>query len=127
THYHELARSAESCDASSLHHVRAREWKGDLVSSHESAEGPADKSYGLAVARSAGVPAPVVKRAKAVPAKSEKGRASTGGLAAGSGDSPSFAAAIEAVEEKVDALRARLTGWTSTHCPRARRWICSTN
>ena len=110
THYHELARLAESCDALSLHHVRAREWKGDLVLLHELAEGPADKSYGLAVARLAGVPAPVVQRAKAVLDKLEKGRASTGGLAAGLDDLPLFAAAIEAVEEKVDALRDRLNG-----------------
>ena len=39
THYHELARLADSCDALSLHHVRAREWKGDLVLLHELAEG----------------------------------------------------------------------------------------
>ncbi|WP_225207571.1 DNA mismatch repair protein MutS [Novosphingobium huizhouense] len=108
THYHELARLAETCPALSLHHVRAREWKGDLVLLHELAEGPADKSYGLAVARLAGVPAPVVKRAKAVLDKLEKGRAATGGLAAGLGELPLFAAAIEAAEEKVDALRARL-------------------
>ncbi|MEO0031350.1 MAG: mismatch repair protein MutS, partial [Pseudomonadota bacterium] len=110
THYHELARLAETCEALSLHHVRAREWKGDLVLLHELAEGPADKSYGLAVARLAGVPAPVVKRAKAVLDKLEKGRAATGGLAAGLGDLPLFAAAIEAAEEKVDALRDRLNG-----------------
>ncbi|WP_225010820.1 DNA mismatch repair protein MutS [Novosphingobium percolationis] len=108
THYHELARLAETCPALSLHHVRAREWKGDLVLLHELAEGPADKSYGLAVARLAGVPAPVVKRAKAVLDKLEKGRAATGGLAAGLGDLPLFAAAIEAAEEKVDALRDKL-------------------
>ncbi len=108
THYHELARLAESCEALSLHHVRAREWKGDLVLLHELAEGPADKSYGLAVARLAGVPAPVVKRAKSVLEKLEKGRAATGGLAAGLDDLPLFAAAIEAAEEKVDALRVTL-------------------
>ncbi len=110
THYHELARLAESCDSLSLHHVRAREWKGDLVLLHELAEGPADKSYGLAVARLAGVPAPVVNRAKSVLAKLEKGRAATGGLAAGLDDLPLFAAAIEAAEEKVDALREQLNG-----------------
>ena len=109
THYHELARLAETCDALSLHHVRAREWKGDLVLLHELAEGPADKSYGLAVARLAGVPAPVVKRAKSVLDRLEKGRAATGGLAAGLDDLPLFAAAIEAAEEKVDALREKLT------------------
>jgi DNA mismatch repair protein MutS len=108
THYHELARLAETCEALSLHHVRAREWKGDLVLLHELAEGPADKSYGLAVARLAGVPAPVVKRAKAVLDRLEKGRAATGGLAAGLDDLPLFAAAIEAAEEKVDALREKL-------------------
>jgi DNA mismatch repair protein MutS len=108
THYHELSRLAETCEALSLHHVRAREWKGDLVLLHEVAEGPADRSYGLAVARLAGVPAPVIARAKAVLAKLEKGRAETGGLAAGLGDLPLFAAAIEAREEQCDALREQL-------------------
>lgn len=108
THYHELTRLAESCNALSLHHVRAREWKGDLVLLHELAAGPADKSYGLAVARLAGVPPPVLRRARAVLDKLEKGRAATGGLAAGLDDLPLFAAAIEAAEEKVDALREKL-------------------
>ena len=93
THYHELARMAASCEALSLHHVRAREWQGDLVLLHELAEGPADRSYGLAVARLAGVPAPVVDRAKAVLAKLEAARTDTGGIAAGLGDLPLFAAA----------------------------------
>jgi len=108
THYHELSRLAESCDALSLHHVRAREWKGELVLLHELAEGPADRSYGLAVARLAGVSAQVIARAKAVLERLEKGRAETGGLAAGLGDLPLFAAAEEAREEQVDTLRERL-------------------
>lgn len=108
THYHELARLADSCEALSLHHVRAREWQGDLVLLHELASGPADRSYGLAVAKLAGVPAPVVARAGAVLARLEKGRAETGGLAAGLGDLPLFAAAIEQQEEVVDGLRDRL-------------------
>jgi DNA mismatch repair protein MutS len=108
THYHELSRLAESCEALSLHHVRAREWKGDLVLLHEVAEGPADRSYGLAVARLAGVSAPVLARAKAVLDRLEKGRAETGGLAAGLGDLPLFAAAMEAAEEQCDELRDRL-------------------
>ncbi|WP_324262182.1 DNA mismatch repair protein MutS [Altererythrobacter sp. H2] len=108
THYHELARLAETCDALSLHHVRAREWKGDLVLLHELADGPADRSYGLAVARLAGVPAPVVARAKAVLDKLEKGRAETGGLAAGLGDLPLFAAASAQPEPQRDAVREEL-------------------
>jgi DNA mismatch repair protein MutS len=91
THYHELARLAETCEALSLHHVRAREWQGDLVLLHELADGPADRSYGLAVARLAGVPANVVTRAKAVLAKLEAQREATGGIAAGLGDLPLFA------------------------------------
>ena len=113
THYHELARLAESCDALSLHHVRAREWKGDLVLLHEVTEGPADRSYGLAVAKLAGVPAAVVARAKAVLDRLEKGRAATGGLAAGLGDLPLFAAAASAEPEPpsaAEALRHRLAG-----------------
>jgi DNA mismatch repair protein MutS len=94
THYHELCRLAESCDALSLHHVRAREWQGDLVLLHELADGPADRSYGLAVAKLAGLPAPVITRAKAVLEKLEATREVTGGIAAGLGDLPLFAATI---------------------------------
>ena len=108
THYHELSRLAETCDALSLHHVRAREWKGDLVLLHELAQGAADRSYGLSVAKLAGVPPPVIKRAKAVLDKLEKGRAESGGLAAGLGDLPLFAVTAQAEEEKRDALRDAL-------------------
>lgn len=108
THYHELARLAETCEALSLHHVRAREWKGDLVLLHELSTGPADRSYGLAVARLAGVPDLVVKRARQVLDRLEQGRAQTGGLAAGLGDLPLFAAAQVHEEELHDTLRDRL-------------------
>ncbi|MEO1221027.1 MAG: DNA mismatch repair protein MutS [Pseudomonadota bacterium] len=93
THYHELSRLAETCDSLSLHHVRAREWKGDLVLLHELAEGPADRSYGLAVAKLAGVPQGVIARADQVLEKLEAARNETGGLAAGLGELPLFAAA----------------------------------
>ena len=109
THYHELTRLADSLDALSLHHVRAKEYKGDLVLLHELADGPADRSYGIAVAKLAGLPPQVVARASAVLAKLEKGRAETGGLAAGLGDLPLFSAAIDAAEAKVDAVREKLT------------------
>ncbi|MDY7097294.1 MAG: DNA mismatch repair protein MutS [Pseudomonadota bacterium] len=111
THYHELARLAETCEALSLHHVRAREWKGDLVLLHELAEGPADRSYGLAVAKLAGVPDAVVKRAKAVLERLEKTREETGGIAAGLGELPLFAAAATPQEEEAspaEALAAKL-------------------
>ncbi len=109
THYHELTRLAGRLDALSLHHVRAREWKGDLVLLHELAAGAADRSYGIAVARLAGVPPAVLSRAKAVLAKLEAGRDATGGIAAGLDDLPLFAAASAArVDCKPDPLSAAL-------------------
>ena len=58
----------------------------------------------------AGVPKNVVARAKSVLDRLEKGRAQTGGLAAGLGDLPLFAAAAEHEEERCDELRERLQG-----------------
>ena len=95
THYHELTRLAGRLDCLSLHHVRAREWKGDLVLLHEVADGAADRSYGIAVAKLAGLPPAVVARANSVLAKLEAGRDATGGIAAGLDDLPLFAAAVE--------------------------------
>jgi DNA mismatch repair protein MutS len=108
THFHELTRLAEKLDALSLHHVRAREWKGDLVLLHEVAAGPADRSYGLAVAKLAGLPPPVVARARSVLARLEAGRAATGGIAAGLDDLPLFAAAAQAEAPAPDALASAL-------------------
>jgi len=66
THYHELARLetrlAHVCNLS----LRAKEWNGDLVFLHEAAPGPADRSYGVQVAKLAGVPPQVVARAREV-------------------------------------------------------------
>jgi DNA mismatch repair protein MutS len=103
THYHELTRLAGRLERLSLHHVRAREWKGDLVLLHEVADGAADRSYGIAVAKLAGLPSAVVGRAKAVLAKLEAGRDATGGIAAGLDDLPLFAASLE-VEPATDPL-----------------------
>ena len=109
THYHELTRLAGRLDALSLHHVRAREWKGDLVLLHEVADGAADRSYGIAVAKLAGLPPAVVARAKSVLAKLEAGRDATGGIAAGLDDLPLFAASAEpggAADPLTEALDA---------------------
>src|SRR5438309_4254660 len=109
THYHELTRLAGRLDCLSLHHVRAREWKGDLVLLHEVAHGAADRSYGIAVAKLAGLPPAVVARARSVLAKLEAGRDATGGIAAGLDGLPLFAAAAEA-EPTVDPLAEALAG-----------------
>ena len=70
---------------------------------HEVADGAADRSYGIAVAKLAGLPPSVVARAKSVLAKLEAGRDATGGIAAGLDDLPLFAAAAEP-EQRSDPL-----------------------
>jgi DNA mismatch repair protein MutS len=72
THYHELARLedrlAHVCNLS----MKAKEWNGELVFLHEAAPGAADRSYGVQVAKLAGVPAAVVARAREVLDRLEK-------------------------------------------------------
>ncbi len=109
THYHELTRLSDRLEALSLHHVRAREWKGELVLLHEVGDGPADRSYGIAVAKLAGLPPLVLARAKSVLAKLEAGRDATGGIAAGLDDLPLFASQqveATATDPLADALWA---------------------
>ena len=119
THYHELTRLAESLDGLSLHHVRAREYKGDLVLLHEVADGAADRSYGIAVAKLAGLPAAVVARARSVLAKLEAGRDATGGIAAGLDDLPLFAAASEPEPARDPLAEALATIEPDSLTPRA--------
>ncbi len=106
THYHELVPLKEKLRSLATVTVSAREWKGDLVFLHQVVPGAADKSYGLAVARLAGVPAPVLARARSVLARLEANRDKTGGLAAGLTDLPLFGAAPATAPG--DALRERL-------------------
>ena len=73
THYHELAR-LEQPAGRLLQPLHARQGveRGDLVFLHEAVAGSADRSYGVQVAKLAGVPAPVVARARQVLAKLER-------------------------------------------------------
>jgi DNA mismatch repair protein MutS len=71
THYHELTGLSETLKACSNSSLRAQEWGGDLVFLHEVKPGPADRSYGVQVAKLAGLPAAAVRRAEAVLKKLE--------------------------------------------------------
>ena len=71
THYHELTGLADTLAACANASLRAQEWKGDLVFLHEVKQGPADRSYGVQVAKLAGLPSAAVKRAEAVLKKLE--------------------------------------------------------
>jgi DNA mismatch repair protein MutS len=66
THYHELATLEDRLAHVSNLSLRAKEWNGDLVFLHECGPGPADRSYGVQVAKLAGVPPAVVVRAREV-------------------------------------------------------------
>ena len=66
THYHELTALRETLDALSLHSMQVREWKNEVIFLHEVASGAADRSYGIQVAKLAGLPTRVVKRARQV-------------------------------------------------------------
>jgi DNA mismatch repair protein MutS len=63
THYHELTGLTENLDALSCHTMKVKEWKGELVFLHEVGGGAADRSYGIHVAKLAGLPTIVLKRA----------------------------------------------------------------
>ena len=66
THYHELTDLADTLPAAANASLRAKEWEGELVFLHDLRPGPADKSYGVQVAKLAGLPAAAVERARAV-------------------------------------------------------------
>jgi len=66
THYHELVALTARLPALSCHCMRVKEWQGDVVFLHEVAAGAADRSYGIHVARLAGLPSAVLSRAETV-------------------------------------------------------------
>ena len=72
THFHELTALAARLDRLHNATVKVKEWKGDVVFLHEVIAGSADHSYGIQVAKLAGLPANVIERAKLVLAKLEQ-------------------------------------------------------
>ncbi|HTQ32594.1 MAG TPA: DNA mismatch repair protein MutS [Stellaceae bacterium] len=66
THYHELTTLTGKLPRLACHTMRVKEWKGDVVFLHEVAPGTADRSYGIHVAKLAGLPEAVTARAEEV-------------------------------------------------------------
>src|SRR5688572_26432097 len=66
THYHELTDLADALPGVVNAHVAAREWKDDIIFLRKIVPGRSDRSYGIQVARLAGLPASVVSRAKEI-------------------------------------------------------------
>ena len=93
THYHELAVLEGRLAHVSNLSLKAKEWNGDLIFLHEAGPGAADRSYGVQVAKLAGVPPGVVARAKQVLERLEKEASGPANL----DDLPLFAAVAEPV------------------------------
>ena len=66
THYHEMTALAGKLAGVENATVAVKEWEGDVIFLHEVRKGAADRSYGVQVARLAGLPASVIDRAKVV-------------------------------------------------------------
>jgi DNA mismatch repair protein MutS len=71
THFHELTQLASRLPAVRNFHVAVREWNDDIVFLHKVRPGGTDRSYGIQVARLAGLPASVIARAKTLLAEFE--------------------------------------------------------
>ncbi|MEH6629519.1 MAG: DNA mismatch repair protein MutS [Halopseudomonas aestusnigri] len=90
THYHELTSLTSKLSSMSCHSMRVKEWQGEVVFLHEVTSGAADRSYGIHVAKLAGLPLSAVTRAEQVLETLEKdGQA--GNLAHLAEDLPLFA------------------------------------
>ena len=115
THFHELTSLAKTLSRVANVTMKVREWEGEVVFLHEVGPGAADRSYGIQVARLAGLPEPVIARARQVLDLLEQrsaGTASSGQKASVLDDLPLFAhrpapapQGTDPVHEALDAVR----------------------
>ena len=98
THYHELTDLADTHEGVVNHHVSAREWHDDIVFLHKVEPGRSDRSYGIHVARLAGLPPSTVTRARTILAGLERDELSRDGR-------PSFNAPADATTAQLGLFR----------------------
>jgi DNA mismatch repair protein MutS len=115
THYHELTDLADATPGVVNYHVAAREWKEDIIFLRKILPGRSDRSYGIQVARLAGLPDTVIQRAREILTALERDELTRGGRPTVSGTptdpqrqlglfhSPA-APSIDPVREKLAAL-----------------------
>jgi DNA mismatch repair protein MutS len=72
THYHELTELSEVLERVRNYHISVREWQDNVVFLHKIVPGATDQSFGIHVAKIAGVPMPIIERAKEVLLNLEK-------------------------------------------------------
>ena len=112
THYHELTDLADAFGGVVNFHVAAREWQDDIIFLHKILAGRSDRSYGIQVARLAGLPAAVIARAREILGALEQDELTRGGKPALSGAAPAsqqqlglFQAASPSEEKLKDRIR----------------------
>lgn len=92
THYHELTALTSKLSSLACHSMQVKEWKGDIIFMHQVAKGAADRSYGIHVAKLAGLPDAVIERAGTILERLQTGEQS-GNLAKLADDLPLFSSA----------------------------------
>ncbi|MCY3983898.1 MAG: DNA mismatch repair protein MutS [Roseovarius sp.] len=95
THYHELTNLSDRLERSANATVAVREHRGEIIFLHSVRKGAADRSYGVQVAKLAGLPDSVIKRAKVVLEALEKGEREGGNREALIDDLPLFSIAAK--------------------------------
>lgn len=83
THYHEMTALSAKLKQLDLHYMKVKDWEGEVIFLHEVGSGSADRSYGIQVAKLAGLPAVVVERATQVLHNLEQGGEEGQGVAQG--------------------------------------------
>ncbi|HEX4348329.1 MAG TPA: DNA mismatch repair protein MutS [Vicinamibacterales bacterium] len=110
THYHELTDLADATPGVVNFHVAAREWKDDIVFLRKIVPGRSDRSYGIQVARLAGLPAAVITRAQEILSALERDELSRGGRPSVSGtpNEPQQQLGLFQAAAAPDPIRARI-------------------
>jgi DNA mismatch repair protein MutS len=111
THYHELTDLADATPGVVNFHVSAREWKDDIIFLRKIVPGRSDRSYGIQVARLAGLPRSVIERAREILGALERDELTRGGRPSVSGtqsDPQRQLGLFQAPGGRDDGLRERL-------------------
>ena len=107
THYHELTGLTQTLPQLACYTMRVKEWKDSIIFLHEVAAGTADRSYGIHVAKLAGLPATVISRAEDV-LKTIEGQKNGKPLRSSPADLPLFSAAPAPQQPKSSAVEEAL-------------------
>jgi DNA mismatch repair protein MutS len=117
THYHEMTDLADATPGVVNFHVSAREWKEDIIFLRKIVPGRSDRSYGIQVARLAGLPATVIARAREILGALERDELTRGGRpsVSGTASDPQRQLALFQAPAVDDAVRKRLAAIDVDH------------